>query len=90
MSTNTNDLASKDFAQQCINSLANIKRSMPKTWKTAIQPYKDEISTTSKEKGLNTTDALLTIINKLNTDKLELSILKIKHLFFLAAYCDML
>ena len=45
MSTNTSELASKDFAQQCINSLADIKRSMPKTWKTAIQPYKDEIAT---------------------------------------------
>lgn len=90
MSTNNNELATKDFAQECINALADIKRSLPKTWKADLQPYKDEINSVATTEHLNVTNSLLTIINRINTDTVDLSILKVKHLFFLAAYCDML
>ncbi len=90
MSTNLDELATKDFAQQGINSLADIKRSMPKTWKLALADYKDEITVEASEAKVNNTTALLNIINRVNRDTLELSIIKMKHLFFLAAYCDML
>jgi len=90
MSTNLDELTTKDFAQQCVDSLADVKRSMPKTWKSALTEYKDEISGEAAEAKVNNTTALLNIINRVNRDTIELSIIKMKHLFFLAAYCDML
>ncbi len=90
MSTTLDQISTNDFAQQCINSLADVKRSLPKTWKSALQPYKDEISALAAANKTNTTRALLTIITNINDDVNGQHVLKVKHVYYLAAYCDML
>lgn len=90
MSISLDEVQTKEFAQECINALADIKRSFPKTWKTSLQPYKDDIIAAGNKHQKNNTDSLLIILNGINKRSLPIEEVKIQYLFFLAAYCDML
>lgn len=90
MSMTLDEVQTKEFAQECINALADIKRSFPKNWKASLQPYKDEILAEGKQHQKNNTGALLFILNGINKRLLPIAETKIQYLFYLAAYCDML
>lgn len=90
MSTTVEELSAKDFAQNCINSLADVKRSMPGTYKNALAPYKLEITAEAVSAKVANTEAVINILTRINRDTEDMAIIKMKHLFFLAAYCDML
>lgn len=90
MTTNTGEINSKDFADQAVNALSNLKRAMPKDWKKAIQPYQEQIKNQASEASVSTTTAVLMLVKKINASAISMNIVKIQHFFLLAAYCDML
>ena len=90
MSTSTEFLKGKDFADHAINALADIKRSLPKDWKRALEPYKTRIRTQASETNSTETNAVLMLLEKANKAGLTDKVLKIQHFFLLAAYGDML
>jgi hypothetical protein len=90
MTTTTELLRGKDFAEHAINALADIKRSLPKDWKRALEPYKTKIRKEAANTQTSDTNAVLLLLEKINKAGLTDKVLKIQHFFLLAAYGDML
>ncbi|MFI5171021.1 MAG: hypothetical protein ACHQFW_01455 [Chitinophagales bacterium] len=89
MSTNAEELTIKEFAQGCINALANIKRSMPKNWEQTLQPYKIQILDHASKNQVSKASAIIAILRITNKKNQKPEVIKMESMFYMAAYCDL-
>ncbi len=90
MTTSHNILKGKDFAEQAVNALADLKRANPTGWKQALEPFKNEIKAEAESSKTTLTSSVLNILSKANAKGLTMAALKMQHFFYLAAYIDMI
>lgn len=83
-------LKAKDFATQCLRAYLDIQHAMPKTWKTAIQPYKEQIEAEVTSSGLTLTGTILQILNRVTQSGMAMDKVKLEHYYFMAAYYSLL
>jgi len=90
MTTTHDNIQGQDFARHCVDALSDLRRALPDTYKEALQPYKEKIDLQARQTGSTMTHAVLNLLTALNNQHLTKAALKVQHLFFMAAYCDML
>lgn len=90
MSITYANLQGRDFAEHCVNALADIKRALPKSWQQVLAPYKQQITEEAEKTHDTNTNAVLNLLSRINTANMAEATLKMQHFFLLAAYCDML
>lgn len=90
MSTNYENMQAKDFAEHCVNALADIKRAMPKTWDSALDPYRQAIREQARSAAATNTHAVLMLLKNANVTNVNDTVLRMQHFFLMAAYCTML
>lgn len=90
MTSSYETMQAKDFAEHSVNALADIKRAMPKTWNSALDPYRKAIREEARSSSTNNTHAVLSLLQKANLASVNETVLRMQHFFYLAAYCTMI